>query len=67
MGPGGVMDGALLLVMYGDASTNRKIPMGYASQSSYRHSMSDTYGPRDMIFLVTPRLGGVTIPKVLAL
>jgi hypothetical protein len=52
------MDVALLLVMYGDASMNRRGPAGYASQSGSRHSMSATCGPRDMISLVTPSLRG---------
>jgi hypothetical protein len=34
--------------------------LGSAGQSGSRHSMSVTCGPRDMISLVTPSLGGVT-------
>jgi hypothetical protein len=54
----GVMDIALLLMMYGGASMNRRGPAGYASQSNSRHSMYTTCGPRDMISIVTPRLRG---------
>jgi hypothetical protein len=57
-GQAGVMDVALLLVMYDGASMNRRGPWGYASQSGSRHSMSATCGPRDMISLVTPSLRG---------
>jgi hypothetical protein len=37
---------------------NRRDPAGSAVQSDSRHSMSATCGPRDMISLVTPSLGG---------
>jgi hypothetical protein len=39
--------------------TEKKGPFGAMLKSSgSRHSMSRTYGPRDMISLVTPRFGG---------
>jgi hypothetical protein len=53
-----VVDVSLLLVMNDDAIMNRRGPVGSAGQYDSRHSMSSTCGPRDMISLVTPSLGG---------
>jgi hypothetical protein len=57
----GVADAAMLLIMSGDAwcrGGDLSAQCGLYWSSSSRHSMSATYGPRDIISLVTPRLGG---------
>jgi hypothetical protein len=47
----------MLLVMSGDQHEEEG-PVGFVGQSDSWHSMSTSYGTRDMISLVTPRLGG---------
>jgi hypothetical protein len=60
LGQADVVDVALLLVMNDGVIKNRRGLAGSAGQSDSRHSMSATCGPRDMISLVTPSLGGRT-------
>jgi hypothetical protein len=53
----GVVDVALFpMMMVKHGEEEGLYGLCYASGS--RHSMSATYGPREIIFLVTPRLGG---------
>jgi hypothetical protein len=49
---------ALLLMMNDEALMKKRGPSGSAGQSNSRPSMSTTCGPRDIISLVTPSLGG---------
>jgi hypothetical protein len=57
LGQADVVDATLLLVM-NDGVKYKKGLVGSAGQSDSRHSVSATRGPRDMISLVTPSLGG---------
>jgi hypothetical protein len=57
----GVVDVAMLLTMSGDVwwrGGALSAQCGLCWSSGSRHSMSATCGPRDIISLVTPRLGG---------
>jgi hypothetical protein len=57
----GVVDVAMLLMMNGDVwwrGGDLSAQCGLSWSSGSRHSMSSTCGPRDIISLVTPRLGG---------
>jgi hypothetical protein len=61
LGQAGVADTAMLLTMNGDVwwrggALSAQCGLNWSSGS--RHSMSATCGPRDIISLVTPRLGG---------
>jgi hypothetical protein len=53
-----VVDDALSLMMNNEALVKKRGPLGSVGQSDSWHSMSATCGPRDMISLVTPSLGG---------
>jgi hypothetical protein len=55
-----VVDVALLLMMMVKCGEEEGL-CGLCCPSNSRHSMSATCGPRDIISLVTPRLGGFSL------
>jgi hypothetical protein len=52
------VDVVLLLTMNDEALMKKRFPSRFVGQSGSQHSMSATSGPRDIISLVTPTLGG---------
>jgi hypothetical protein len=46
------------LTMNDEVLMKQRGPPGFVGQSNSRHSMYVTCGPRDIISLVTPKLGG---------